>query len=146
MAASDTTYRNTKGLHIVFAVTSLVMLVTVMWMFADDFYRPWKVEQRVFRDVETEMAKRALLAATPSEEKVQQIVAIEQELAEKKADVARLKSEVERELGSDFLPKKLKAENKKAGIKADIDSVKIFYNKHEQEDPLAAHAPETLSE
>src|SRR5712691_2031997 len=112
MAASDTTYRNTKGLHIVFAVTSIVMLVTVIWMFADDFYRPWKVEQRVFRDVETEMAKRALLAATPSQQRLDEIVEIEKDVAARKAEVASLKAEVERELGPEFLPKKMKAENR----------------------------------
>src|SRR6266403_184143 len=63
MAASDQTYRNQKALHVVFAASSVVMLVTTGWMFWDDYNRPFKTEQRVFRDVEEELAKRATLRA-----------------------------------------------------------------------------------
>src|SRR5947208_12267397 len=98
MAATDTTYRNIKRLHVVFAVSSLVMLVTIIWMFADDYYRDWKVEQRVFFDVEEEMAKRAALAAAPSEERVAEIENLERTLLDKKKDLARVRTEMEKGL------------------------------------------------
>src|SRR5436305_427650 len=55
MAASDAFYRDQKMLHRVFAATSVAMLVTVVWMFADDFRRPYKQDQRTFRTVEEEI-------------------------------------------------------------------------------------------
>src|SRR3954470_3380314 len=81
MAASDQTYRNLKALHVVFAVSSVAMLVTTGWMFWDDYNRPFKKEQRVFRDVETEMAKRAMLTAAPTEEQRKSVVEAEQAVA-----------------------------------------------------------------
>ena len=52
MAASDKTYRSQKSLHVVFALSSLAMLVTTVWMFWDDYNRPYKKEQKLFRHVE----------------------------------------------------------------------------------------------
>ena len=59
-------YRNQKTLHLVFAISSVAMLATTVWMFWDDYNRPYKNEQRVFRDVEEELAKRSILAAAPT--------------------------------------------------------------------------------
>src|SRR5437764_3622686 len=87
MAASDQTYRNQKLLHVVFAWSSVAMLVTTGWMFWDDYNRPFKKEQRVFRDVEEEMAKRAMLAAAPGEE--QRKVVAEAERAVTRARAVR---------------------------------------------------------
>src|SRR5262245_49343592 len=81
MAASDQTYRNQKTLHAVFAASSVAMLVTTCWMFWDDYNRPFKKEQRVFRDVESEMAKRTMLAAAPTEEQRKAVVEAEQAVA-----------------------------------------------------------------
>ena len=47
MAASDQTYRNQRTLDVVFGVSCLLMLVSIVWMFAQDYYRPFKVEQVV---------------------------------------------------------------------------------------------------
>src|ERR1700722_11164236 len=99
MAASDATYRNTKILHIVFAVSSVVMLLTILAMFADDYYRDWKVEQRIFVDVQEEMAKRAALAAAPSEERLGQIEKDEKELQDEKKKLAEDKAKLEKSLG-----------------------------------------------
>ena len=40
-------------MHAVFGVASVAMLVTTVWMLADDHNRQWKNYQRQFRDVET---------------------------------------------------------------------------------------------
>src|SRR5262245_64403335 len=80
MAATDTTYRNTRMLHVVFAVSSILMLLTMIGMFADDYFRDWKVEQRIFRDVEEEMAKRQVLATAPTDKKVEDLLENETDL------------------------------------------------------------------
>ena len=68
MAASDQTYRKQQALHLVFAVSSVAMLATTVWMFWDDYNRPYKKEQRAFRAVEEELAKRAILTAAPNDD------------------------------------------------------------------------------
>src|SRR5262249_18891201 len=127
MAATDTTYRNTKKLHVVFAVSSIVMLVTMIGMFADDYFRGWKVEQRIFRDVEEEMAKRQVLASAPTDKKVEDLVALETNLRKQKDDLARAKVDLEKSLG-DLPSRKLKKENEFAIIKAEYDSIMSLIN------------------
>src|SRR5690242_371699 len=65
MAASDQTYRHQKLLDIVFAVSGILMLLSIVGMFAQDYFREFKVEQRRFRDVEAAMAERSLLDVLP---------------------------------------------------------------------------------
>ena len=50
MAASDQTYRDQRHLDIWFAISSLLMLGSTIWMFAEDYFAAFKPEQRVFRD------------------------------------------------------------------------------------------------
>src|SRR5262245_53330954 len=57
MAATDQTYRNQRALDIVFGVSSLLMLASIVLMFAQDYLRPWKTEQRAFMKVESVMAE-----------------------------------------------------------------------------------------
>ncbi len=127
MAATDTTYRSTKILHIVFAVTSILMLITIAGMFADDYYRDWKVEQRIFRDVEEEMAKRGVLAAAPTGESVQEISAVETDLLNKKSALAQVKTDFEKQQTA-LLSRKIKKETELAAVKADHDSIMSFIN------------------
>src|SRR6516225_10542316 len=126
MAATDSTYRSTKTLHIVFAVTSILTLLVTVWMFSDDYFREWKVEQRLFRTVEEEMAIRNLLSKTPSKEKQEEIVQIEEELKALSSVDAKAKARIEAGMG-DKLSAKLKKENEKADVKAKYDSVMSFY-------------------
>jgi cbb3-type cytochrome oxidase cytochrome c subunit len=65
MAASDQTYRKQKLLDIIFAVSGILMLLSIVGMFAQDYFREFKVEQRRFRDVEAAMAERSLLDVLP---------------------------------------------------------------------------------
>src|SRR5262245_44756973 len=69
MAATDQTYRNQKALDVVFAVSSVLLLVSIIWMFVQDYNRPWKTEQREFRDVEAEMFTRQAIADLPPKKK-----------------------------------------------------------------------------
>src|SRR5215213_9060734 len=61
MAATDQTYRSQRALDIVFGVSSLLMLVSIVLMFMQDYNRPWKTEQRVFLKVESVAAQRDAL-------------------------------------------------------------------------------------
>src|SRR5436190_16021360 len=68
MAASDKPLRDQIKLDMVFAISSIAMLVSALLMFAQDYFREWKPEQRLFREVEAKLAQRLLLEGIPSEE------------------------------------------------------------------------------
>lgn len=126
MAATDQTYRNQKTVDIVFAVSCILMLFSVVWMFAQDYYRPFKVEIRQFRDVEEAMADRAALDELPEYDTVQKAEADVEEaqgLIDQKK-VAQIKAQVLNEV----LPKKAKAEADYQATKADYDSLVSLYN------------------
>ncbi len=53
MPATEQTWRNLKLLHVLFAVSAVVLLVATVMMLAGDHNRPWKKYQREFRDLET---------------------------------------------------------------------------------------------
>jgi cbb3-type cytochrome oxidase cytochrome c subunit len=52
MPASEETYRSQPALHVVFAVSSIGMLLSIVWMIMADHLRPWKQVQREFQRVE----------------------------------------------------------------------------------------------
>ena len=52
MPASEETYRSQPNLHLVFALTSVAMLLSFVWMIAADHLRPWKETQREFHYIE----------------------------------------------------------------------------------------------
>jgi len=52
MPATEQTWRNLKILHVVFAITAIVLLVATVLMLAVDHNRPWKKYQREFRALE----------------------------------------------------------------------------------------------
>src|SRR5256885_8917079 len=107
MAASDQTFRNQKALHLVFAVSSVAMLATTVWMFWDDYNRPFKKEQRVFRDVEEEMAKRAMLAAAPGEEQRKVVAEAERAVTRARAVRTSVRAQADAEV-RELLPVQLK--------------------------------------
>lgn len=53
MPATEQTWRNNAVMHVVFGITSLVLLLATLWMFVADHSREWKRYQRKFRRVET---------------------------------------------------------------------------------------------
>jgi mono/diheme cytochrome c family protein len=70
MAATDQHYRNQKTLDVVFGVSCLLMLISVIWMFVQDYNREFKKIQREFRDVEAALNERAMLNRLPSKDEV----------------------------------------------------------------------------
>ncbi len=52
MPANEQTWRNPKLMHLVFAISAIAMLITTIWMMADDHNRPWKDYQRTFHSLD----------------------------------------------------------------------------------------------
>src|SRR5215472_7228628 len=57
MPANEQTWRDQKLMHVVFGISSIIMLVTTIWMMADDHNRPWKEYQRDFRNLDVQTTK-----------------------------------------------------------------------------------------
>src|SRR5262245_5714751 len=118
MAATDKTLRNQKALDMVFAVSSILMLVSVVMMLAQDYFREFKDEQRVFRDVEAKVAQRLALDQIPDSEtiaKAEEAVKVAKEARDaKKDEVAGLQKKI-----NALRPEKDKLDANVLGIKAD---------------------------
>src|SRR5947209_19418558 len=59
MPATEETYRSQRALHVVFAISSIGLLLATVWMIMADHLRPWKTVQREFQDVETAKLARS---------------------------------------------------------------------------------------
>src|SRR5438552_11506614 len=124
MAATDQTYRNQKILDIVFAVTCLLMLVSIIWMFAQDYNREFKQVQRKFRDVDEALTERQLVEKLPDIERVKEAV---DQRAQAETELERAKSENRRSIRP-LLAERAQREADFQSIKADFDSVMSLYN------------------
>lgn len=80
MAARDETYRDQKMLDIVFAVSSILMLLSLIWMFWVDYNRPFKSVQRKGFDIEVAVLEHQ--AERLTEENATQIEAAASRLRE----------------------------------------------------------------
>ena len=52
MPANEQTWRDSKLMHTVFAVSAVLMLLATVWMMGDDNDRPWKDYQRKFNSLD----------------------------------------------------------------------------------------------
>src|SRR5947209_15052386 len=59
MPATEETYRSQSTLHVVFAISSVAMTLSIVWMIMADHLRPWKQVQREFHRVEASKLKAA---------------------------------------------------------------------------------------
>jgi cbb3-type cytochrome oxidase cytochrome c subunit len=59
MPASEETYRRQPTLHLIFAISSIAMLLSTVWMVMADHMRPWKEVQRDFQSVERDKLEAA---------------------------------------------------------------------------------------
>jgi cbb3-type cytochrome oxidase cytochrome c subunit len=60
MPATEETYRPQPILHLIFAISSVAMLLATVWMVMADHLRPWKQVQREFQSVEREKLEATL--------------------------------------------------------------------------------------
>ncbi|MFO7904275.1 MAG: hypothetical protein R6U98_16545 [Pirellulaceae bacterium] len=63
MPATERTYYNMRRLHVVFAISSVLLLLATAWMLARDHFRPWKEIQRKTDRIEARLAKWKRLEA-----------------------------------------------------------------------------------
>jgi cbb3-type cytochrome oxidase cytochrome c subunit len=132
MPATEETYRSQPTLHIVFALSSIVMLLTTVWMIMADHLRPWKVVQRRFHVIETAKLKAAeqkrfddLQAAHKTE-----LDRLEEDIAESK----RLESQNARAIHTQQAKLDLaegmvqKQDTRRKFKKAELDSKRSFYD------------------
>jgi mono/diheme cytochrome c family protein len=141
MAATDKTYRPQKTLDIVFAVSCVFMLVSIFWMFEQDYNREFKKIQREFRDVDEAMTLRTMLEKLPDVNLVKETA--------KRVDDARktvddIKSKNSRDLRV-LLTAKAKQEARYQEIKASYDSIRSLFEqavdkRDEAADPAALRA------
>ena len=129
MPASDQTFYNQHKLDIVFGLSSILMLVSVVIMFTQDYFRPFKEEQRVFRDVESCLAQRLALAAIPSAqefaEKEQAVKNAREKRDKKDKEIGEIKREMAR-----IQPQKELSETAFGNVAANLDSKISFFNSH----------------
>jgi mono/diheme cytochrome c family protein len=124
MAATDQTYRNQKALDVVFAVSCVLMLLTTLWMYAQDYNREWKAAQRTFRDVDETLNEHLMLEKMPSAEQMD-------ERRRDVKDARRTVEKVEKRLGPDMqrlYAQRDTQDNRYREIKADFDSKTSYYN------------------
>jgi mono/diheme cytochrome c family protein len=124
MAATDQTYRSQKTLDIVFAVSCVLMLISIVWMFVQDYNREFKHEQRAFRDVETALLERSMLERLPD---ASQLRAVTEAVAQARDNVDQVTKQNQAAVKAAKV-KQAKAEAKAQGIKADYDSLVSLYN------------------
>ena len=132
MPASEETYYRQPTLHIVFAITSIAMTLSIIWMIMADHLRPWKQVQREFHVVEREKLK-AVEQATLEKRKgdVQnqineldrKIKEAEQGAAQRAADLNRLDKELKA-----LLAKTEKLDTQRKFKKAELDSLRSLYD------------------
>jgi hypothetical protein len=88
MPATEETYRSQPTLHLVFAISSIAMLLATVWMVMADHLRPWKQVQRQFQEVE-----RDKLKAAEAEKLAEQNTKLKAELDQKDQEIAAAESE-----------------------------------------------------
>src|SRR5208283_2190448 len=132
MPASEATYRRQPLLHIVFAISSIAMTLSIIWMIMADHLRPWKQVQREFQVVEREKLKAVEDATLKKREGVvnnqigelnRKIKEAEQGAAQRAADLNRLDKELK---GLQAKTEKLDTERKFK--KAELDSLRSLYD------------------
>jgi cbb3-type cytochrome oxidase cytochrome c subunit len=132
MPAAEETYRQQPTLHIVFAVSSIAMLLSTVWMIMADHLRPWKEVQRKFHYIEDAKLKAAKLEAEDKQKHDAQakLDQIKNEIAQAEAGAAGRRAEItrlEREIkGLQARTEKLDTQRKFK--KAELDSLRSLYD------------------
>jgi cbb3-type cytochrome oxidase cytochrome c subunit len=132
MPATEETYRRQPTLHVIFAVSSIVMTLSIIWMIMADHLRAWKQVQRDFQRVERDKLKAAErekieeqknTAQAKIDEINTQIKQAEANAAQRAADMGRL----DREINS-LSARAEKLDTRRRFKKAELDSVRSLYD------------------
>ncbi len=125
MAATDKPLRDQRTLDIVFAISNILMLLSVVWMLWQDYNREYKDDQRAFRDVEVAMAQHAALDQIPSRTDFNKAAEL---VKEKRKDRDDHQTELDDALGKmrSLKPKREIADVAYQAAKAEVDSKNSF--------------------
>src|SRR5262245_205149 len=132
MPASEETYRVQPTLHIVFAISSVAMTLSILWMIMADHLRPWKQVQRSFQQVERDKLKVAeqeklqeqqRKAQAQIDEIDKQVNDAHQRAAERAAELNRLEKEL-----SGLTARTEKLDIQRRFKKAELDSLRSLYD------------------
>jgi mono/diheme cytochrome c family protein len=124
MAATDQNYRNQKILDIVFAVSCVLMLASIVWMFVQDYNREFKKVQREFRDVDEALTERTMLEKLPEAPGVE---SASQAVKDARKNLEDVKTDTDRNIKGLLTQKDLQ-DAAAQGIKADYDSYMSLLN------------------
>jgi mono/diheme cytochrome c family protein len=139
MAATDQHYRHQRTLDIVFGLSCLAMLVTTVWMFADDYLRGYKRVQTTFRHVEAGLAERDMVEKLPDPQLVverrEALRAARDNLkaqwnatVEEQDDKGNTRTLPLKDLDLELKAKRERADLTYRDIKADFDAQASYYN------------------
>ena len=131
MPASEETYRRQPTLHIIFAISSIAMTLSIIWMIMADHLRPWKQVQREFQVVEREKLKAVEQATLKKRvgEVQNQIDEFDRKIKEAErgrpsaADLNRLDKELKA-----LQAKTEKLDTERKFKKAELDSLRSLYD------------------
>jgi len=132
MPASEETYRRQPTLHVVFAISSIAMLLSIVWMIMADHLRPWKQVQREFQHVEhdkLEATKQQKLQEQKetAQAKISEIDAkieqAKQTAAQRDAEIKKIERELDRLGGTTE-----KLDTSRKFKKAELDSLRSLYD------------------
>ncbi|GAC1472326.1 MAG: hypothetical protein NVSMB9_19420 [Isosphaeraceae bacterium] len=132
MPATEETYRSQPILHIVFALTSIAMTISIVWMIMADHLRPWKQVQREFQQIEraklrTDKNKRFAEQKVKSQAEIDllnaQIKQAEESGQAHSSQLRELDKEI-RTLGGRFED----LDTRKRFMKAELDSQRSLYD------------------
>lgn len=93
MADRGDTHYHVPHLNAWFAISSILLLISAVWMVIDDWNRPWKAYQREFRALEIERGE-AELAAAEAQAALAEAERLEGVLAERREDLDRRRDEI----------------------------------------------------
>ncbi|MEX0718245.1 MAG: PDZ domain-containing protein [Planctomycetaceae bacterium] len=103
MPANETVWRNLKRMHVIFAVSSAALLVTVVWMLAGDHADPWRDFQRTSEKIVAEKLRADMSEYQRDPERVARVREVQEQLEEARVAyeaTAQERAELERKLAA----------------------------------------------
>ena len=127
--AKQERYYNILKLNKLFAISSIVFLLLLIWMFKDDYSRDWKDYQREFRLLEGELTSNFLELEKSRITGLNDYKVAQQEMAaaEKSLENKRVDLQVLQKLLKSLNNEHYKVEQQLAFSKAEYDAAKYEY-------------------
>src|SRR3990167_2735269 len=122
MSEPQERHYNIDKLNLLFAVSSLILLGAVVWMFMADYSREWKTYQKEFRELEMEKTRVKFDIEKNKLEKQPEYQALTEKL---KATRSKVKEQCSNFKDVAVLVTRLKAENDRLKHDAKIETAKL---------------------